>query len=56
MNEKTKTYWTDKEAAEQLSIGRTKVRQLAKEAGAEKKIGKSYRINVTKLLDYVDNL
>jgi hypothetical protein len=56
METPNKTYWTIEEAAEQISLGKTKTRELAKAAGAEKKIGKSYRIVAAKLLDYVANL
>lgn len=36
------------------NLGRTKVRQLADEAGAVVKIGKSYRIKRKVLFDYIE--
>lgn len=44
------------DAASQLTnLGRNTVRRLAREANAARKIGKSYRINRERLLDYIDS-
>lgn len=45
---------TIEQACEVTNLGRTKLRQLADESGAVRKIGKSYRIRIDVLLDYVD--
>lgn len=42
------------QACELTNLGRTKVRQLADEAGASIKIGKSYRIKRKVLFDYIE--
>lgn len=41
-------------ACQLTNLGQNTVRRLAKEANAARKIGKSYRINREKLLDYID--
>lgn len=41
----------------QLSnLGQTAVRQLAREAGADRKIGRSYRINRKKFFEYIEKM
>lgn len=42
------------QACELANLGRTKIRQLADEAGAVVKIGKSYRIKRKVLFDYIE--
>jgi len=42
------------QACELANLGRTKVRQLAKESRAAVKIGKSYRIKRQVLFEYID--
>lgn len=37
------------------SLGRNRVRKLADECGASRKIGKSYRINRVRLIQYIDS-
>lgn len=44
---------TAAQAAERTNLGVTTVRARAAECGAALKIGKSYRINIKKLLDYL---
>ena len=41
------------EAQRITSLGRDSVRRLAADSGSAVKIGKSYRINIAKLLDYI---
>lgn len=38
------------------NLGATKVREIAKEAGAERKIGRSYRIRKDQFFDYIERL
>ena len=38
------------------NLGRCKVRQIAKEAGAVRKIGRCYRINKTIFFDYINKV
>lgn len=38
------------------NLGSTKVRELAKESGAERKIGRSYRVHKTTFFDYIERL
>lgn len=45
---------TLQQACECTSLGRTKLREVAKAAQAERKIGKSYRIKKSVLLDYIE--
>lgn len=40
-------------AAERTNLGISTVRKLANECGAALKIGRSYRINIQKLIDYL---
>lgn len=44
---------TLEQAAERTNLGMTTVRKLANECGAALKIGRSYRINIPKLIDYL---
>ena len=41
------------EAQKITSLGRDTVRRLAADSGAALKIGKSYRININKLVEYI---
>lgn len=45
---------TLQQACECTSLGRTKLREIAKAAQAERKIGKSYRIRKDILLNYIE--
>ncbi len=45
---------TLQQACECTSLGRTKLREVAKAAQAERKIGKSYRIRKDILLNYIE--
>lgn len=45
---------TLEQACALLNLGRGTIRRLASECGAVRKIGKSYRIKRTMLLDYID--
>lgn len=38
------------------NLGRCKVREIAKEAGAVRKIGKCYRINKQRFFDYIEKI
>lgn len=38
------------------NLGKTKVREIAKEAMAERKIGRCYRINKSVFFDYIDKI
>lgn len=38
------------------NLGATKVREIAKEAGAERKIGRSYRIRKDQFFDYIEKI
>ena len=42
-------------ASKLTNLGRNTVRRLAKESNSARKIGKSFRINRQKLLEYVDS-
>ena len=44
------------QASERYGIGKTSMRQIAADAGAEIKIGKSYLINFTKVDAYMDSI
>lgn len=44
------------QACERYGIGKTSMRQVAADAGAEIKIGKSYLINFTKVDAYMDSI
>lgn len=44
------------QACERYGIGKTSMRQIAADAGAEIKIGKSYLINFTKVDAYMDSI
>ena len=44
---------TIEQAAQRLNLGLSTVRRLAKECGAALKIGRAYRINIQKLIDYL---
>lgn len=46
----------NKQACERYGIGKTSMRQVAADAGAEIKIGKSYLINFTKVDAYMDSI
>nr|WP_300809080.1 DUF6462 family protein [uncultured Acetatifactor sp.] len=41
-------------AARLTQLGKNTIRRLAQESNSARKIGKSYRINRAKLLDYID--
>lgn len=45
---------TVEKACELSSLGATKVRELAKDAGAVRKIGRAYRINKQVFFDYIE--
>lgn len=45
---------TLEQACALLNLGRGTIRRLASECGAARKIGKSYRIKRTELVDYID--
>ena len=47
---------TMEQAAQRLNLGMSTVRQKAAECGAALKIGRSYRINIQKLIDYLCTL
>lgn len=38
------------------NLGATKVRELAKESGAERKIGRCYRVHKATFFDYIEKL
>lgn len=44
------------QACARYGVGRSTMRNIAKEAGAEVKIGKCYLINFSKVDDYMDSL
>ena len=44
---------TLEQAAQRLNLGLSTVRQKAAECGAALKIGRAYRINIQKLIDYL---
>lgn len=44
---------TLEQAAQRVNLGISAVRKYAKECGAALKIGRSYRINIQKLIDYL---
>ena len=44
---------TVEQAAQRLNLCLSTVRRLSKECGAALKIGRSYRINIKKLIDYL---
>lgn len=44
---------TLEQAASRVNLGVTAVRKYANECGAALKIGRSYRINIHKLVDYL---
>lgn len=45
---------TLQQACECTSLGRTKLREIAREAQAERKIGRSYRVRKDILLNYIE--
>lgn len=45
---------TVQQACECTSLGRTKLRELATDAGAVRKIGRNYRVRKDVLLDYIE--
>ena len=45
---------TIEQTCELANLGQTKVRELADESGAVRKIGKSYRINRNVFFDYIE--
>lgn len=47
---------TLEQACELANLGATKVRELAKESGAERKIGRAYRIRKDKFFNYIEVL
>ena len=47
---------TIQQTQEITNLGQSTIRKLAKESGAERKIGRSYRIKKTVLLDYIDKM
>lgn len=47
---------TLEQAAERLNLGIASIRKHAKDAGAALKIGRSYRVNINKLIDYLCNM
>lgn len=47
---------TVEQASKTSNLGLTKVRRLAAEAGAVRKIGKSYRINRKMFFEYIENM
>lgn len=42
-------------AAMLTQLGKNTIRRLAQESNSARKIGKSYRINRVKLIDYIDS-
>ena len=49
-------FLTLEQTSKLLNLGRTKAREIVKEAGAERKIGRCYRVNKTILLDYIEKV
>lgn len=47
---------TTKEACSRYGFGASKMRQIAKEAGAEVKVGRAYRLRRSRLDEYFDSL
>lgn len=47
---------TLEQTCELANLGSTKVRELAKESGAERKIGRSYRIHKATFFGYIEKL
>lgn len=47
---------TIKQCSELLNLGNGTIRTIAKQAGAERRIGRSYRINRKILLDYIEKV
>ena len=47
---------TVKQCTELLNLGSGTIRTLAKQAGAERRIGRSYRINRKVLMTYIENV
>lgn len=47
---------TEEQTCILLNVGRTKAREIAKEARAERKIGRCYRVNKKILLDYIEKV
>lgn len=45
---------TVQQACECTSLGKTKLRELAADAGAVRKIGRNYRVKKDVLLDYIE--
>ena len=44
---------TIKQACERTNLGMSTIRQMSQECGASLKIGRSYRIDIQKLLEYL---
>lgn len=44
------------QACQESNLGATSVRKIAEEAGAVRKIGRSYRIKKSILFDYIENV
>lgn len=47
---------TLEQTCEMANLGATKVRELAKESGSERKIGRSYRIHKATFFGYIEAL
>ena len=54
MERKEALLLTIEQTCELANLGQTKVRELADESGAVRKIGKSYRINRKVFFDYIE--
>ena len=52
---KNAVFITVDDAASLTSLGRNTIRRLAQESNSARKIGKSYRINRTKLIEYIES-
>lgn len=49
------TYLKVRQIADECNIGEATVRKIAAEAGAVRRIGRCYRINKEKFLDFIEN-
>lgn len=47
---------TIKQAATRVNLGESTVRRLAKDSKSALKIGRSYRIDINKLVDYIKTI
>ena len=47
---------TVEQVCDLVNLGATTVRKIAKESGAERKIGRSYRVHKTMFFDYIERL